>query len=447
VDSVVSQDEQALHAQLEKVREKLDFLARDLRAVDSELEGLSKERGQYRLLHEACSALEDLSAAGAAGMFFCERLAGGEGDDHLRLVRSRVDVFQEHLGEVEGRRQAVVEKIRYQQENTDLLEEDLCDAREREEQRKLEWLIERELDDLPSRPSVMPWSGRDEDDARFRKSLAASLLVSLLLGLLLPMIDLPLPEPWKVDEVPERLARLIREERPLPPPPPQREVSKPVEELLPEEGTKPASQETPKPSAEPKGILAFREKFSGLAQTRSSTRLGAQARITKSGESASRRPERSMVATHAPGSSGGINLAALSRDVGGGDGQQLEGVQVARATSTIGGISGPDRPLSDGPGLGRTDEEIQIVFDRHKAALYRLYNRELRRDPTLSGQIVLRIRIEPDGSVSLCELQASDMDAPQLSAKVVDRVQTFDFGAKEVSAVTILYPIDFLPAT
>ena len=269
MDSVASQDEQALHAQLAKVREKLDFLAGDLRAVDSELEGLSKERGQYRLLHEACSALEDLSAAGAAGLFFCERLAGAEGDDHLRLVRGRVDVFQEHLGEVEGRRQAVVEKIRYQQENTDLLEEDLCDAREREEQRQLEWLIERELDDLPSRPSVMPWSGRDEEDARFRQSLAASLLVSLLLGLLLPMIDLPLPEPWKADEVPERLARLIREERPLPPPPPppQREESKPVEELLPEEGTKPASQETPKPSAEPKGILAFREKFSGLAQT------------------------------------------------------------------------------------------------------------------------------------------------------------------------------------
>jgi hypothetical protein len=41
----------------------------------------------------------------------------------------------------------------------------------------------------------------------------------LLLGLLLPQIDLPLPERWEVIEVPERLARLIREERPLPPPP------------------------------------------------------------------------------------------------------------------------------------------------------------------------------------------------------------------------------------
>jgi hypothetical protein len=154
-----------------------------------------------------------------------------------------------------------------------------------------------------------------------------------------------------------------------------------------------------------------------------------------------------MVTTQAPGSSGGINLASLSREVGGGAGGQIAGVQVARATSSIGGGTGEDRPLTGGPSVGRTDEEIQIVFDRHKAALYRLYNRELRRDPTLMGQIVLRFRIEPDGSVSLCELQSTDMNAPDLSAQVVERVRAFDFGAKEVPPVTVIYPIDFLPAT
>ena len=97
---------------------------------------------------------------------------------------------------------------------------------------------------------------------------------------------------------------------------------------------------------------------------------------------------------------------------------------------------------------GRTDEEIQIVFDKHKAALYRLYNRALRKNPTLKGQIVLRLTIEPDGSVSMCEVKASDMKAPELARKVVGRVETFDFGAKEgVSAITIVYPIDFLPAS
>ena len=120
---------------------------------------------------------------------------------------------------------------------------------------------------------------------------------------------------------------------------------------------------------------------------------------------------------------------------------------MTRASSGIRAAGPGNRPLSGGPGPARTDEEIQIVFDRHKSALYRLYNRELRSDPNLKGQMVLRMRIEPDGSVSLCVLHGSDMDAPQLSAQVVERVKTVDFGAKEVPAITILYPIDFLPAT
>jgi hypothetical protein len=40
------------------------------------------------------------------------------------------------------------------------------------------------------------------------------------------------------------------------------------------------------------------------------------------------------------------------------------------------------------------------------------------------------------------------MDAPDLDKKIADRVKKFNFGAKDgVSAITILYPIDFLPAT
>jgi hypothetical protein len=158
------------------------------------------------------------------------------------------------------------------------------------------------------------------------------------------------------------------------------------------------------------------------------------------------RTERLMVTTSAPGSSGGINLASISRDVGGSGGQGIDGVQVTRVASTIGGAEGPDRPLSAGASAGRTDEEIQIVFDRYKAALYRLYNRELRKDPTLRGQIVLRLTIEPDGSVSMCKLQSSDMGAPVLADEVVNRVLTFDFGAKtDIVAMTIIYPLDFLP--
>ncbi|NNL46735.1 MAG: energy transducer TonB, partial [Woeseiaceae bacterium] len=49
--------------------------------------------------------------------------------------------------------------------------------------------------------------------------------------------------------------------------------------------------------------------------------------------------------------------------------------------------------------------------------------------------------------VSFCTLQSTDLNAPTLTQQIVDRVSSFDFGAKEdIVAVTIIYPIDFLPA-
>jgi hypothetical protein len=62
--------------------------------------------------------------------------------------------------------------------------------------------------------------------------------------------------------------------------------------------------------------------------------------------------------------------------------------------------------------------------------------------------MVLRLTIQPDGTVSACKLDSSDMNSPALESQIVERVLKFNFGPKEgVPAVTILYPIDFLPAS
>lgn len=458
-------DQQTLQEQLAESRERLEALARTLRATDQQLEALSTERQQYQLLQDACEALEKLGEMDAAQLFWGERLSGEPSIEHLRRVRARVAGFQQRWDEIEGRRQATIAEMRQHEEGLEILEEDLFQAQQQEERRKLEWIVEREISALPARQAVLPWTRGGEDDRRLRKALGVSLLVCLLVGMIMPFIDLPMPKAGEPVEVPERLARLVEQRLP-PPPPPVREEPQVVEsepvvkpepvQVEPQERPAVAEVPTPRPTPEPStrqraesaGILAFREQFSGLTDARPSAQLGAQARISGAGAEATGLPERSMVTTQAPGSSGGINLAALSRG-GGGGGGPMAGVAVTRATSSIGG-GGADRPTAGGGGgasAARTDEEIQIVFDRHKAALYRLYNRELRRDPTLRGQMVLRIRIEPDGSVSLCELRSTDMTAPDLMAQVVDRVGTFNFGPKDVPAVTILYPIDFLPAT
>jgi hypothetical protein len=221
-----------------------------------------------------------------------------------------------------------------------------------------------------------------------------------------------------------------------------------------------------KPKVGNVGILAFKEKFASLAQDTVVVPLGADARHVAADE-VGQSSARSLLTSNTPGSSGGINVASLSRSVGGGGGGGgggnglggrgtgagggggggIGGVGVGRAVSPIAPITGADRPKArGGPGPARTDEEIQIVFDRYKASFYRLYNRELRNNPALKGQMVLRLTIEPDGSVSMCVLQSTDMDAPDLATQVVGRVRTINFGAKDVPAVTIVYPIDFLPA-
>src|SRR5712671_4647126 len=227
----------------------------------------------------------------------------------------------------------------------------------------------------------------------------------------------------------------------------------------------------PKPTVGKVGILAFKDKFASLAQDTTVVPLGADARHVAA-DDVGRPSARSLLTSNTPGSSGGINVASLSRSVGGGGGGGggggnggggvggrgtgadggggggIGGVGVRRAVSPISPITGADRPKArSGPGPARTDEEIQIVFDRYKASFYRLYNRELRNYPALRGQMVLRLTIEPDGSVSMCALKSTDMDAPDLATQVISRVRTINFGAKDgVPAVTILYPIDFLPA-
>jgi outer membrane biosynthesis protein TonB len=457
-------DEATLRQQVEQSERALYDLDRELQVIDAELDALAQKNQQYDLLSQVCDSLRELDGLGAAHLFW-----GEQADEELPLQRLRnaqreIDDFGEEIARVQDRRQGIVEKMDNQNQGLDYLHYDLLDAIEREEQRRNAWMVERDADEIGYRAQVMPWARGCDEDQRFRKSLGSSLAASLAIALLVSMIALPIAQRSTVNELPERVAKLVRQERPLPPPvepvqeplkaeedPPEPEVvEEPPPQELPESIEEPQLAQTTAPSTKEqvktKGILAFRDSFANRANLQPTARLGSQARVRNAGADAVGRPERLMVSTSAPGSSGGINLADYSRDFGGG-GPGMEGVQLSRVASSIGGNEGASRPLSGGAMAGRTDEEIQIVFDRYKAALYRLYNRELRKDPTLRGQLVLQLTIQPDGSVSICQLHSSSMDAPILADQVVQRVLTFDFGAKEdIAAMTIIYPIDFLPA-
>jgi len=461
-----SDQEQSLRAQVEGSEKALEAMQGDLQAVDAELADLASQSVQYDTLGEVCRSLEALDNLGATRLFWQDLGHGGGPVEYIQKAREKIHDYGELILVTEKRRQKVVEKIGGQNVSLDCLHYDLSDVLQREEERQSQWTVEREPDSLPAHTVVMPWARGTEEDERYRKSLGSSLLASAALGILVASIAIPILERPQDIQLPERMAKLVRAN--LPPPPPvapieellvEEEIPDPelAEEIPPEDVPKSAEQQQVAAVDEPdikeevksKGILAFRESFASTASMRPSTQLGSDARVRSAGEDAVGRTQRNMVTTNAPGSSGGINLASISRDVGGGGGPGMGGVAATRVSSSIGtgGDGFGSRPMSGGAMAGRTDEEIQIVFDRYKASLYRLYNRELRKDPTLRGQMILKLTIEPDGSVSFCAMQSSDMKAPTLVQQVVGRVATFDFGAKEdIAAVTIIYPIDFLPA-
>jgi TonB family protein len=324
-----------------------------------------------------------------------------------------------------------------------------------------------------SQPLYSPWSLPTEDDRRFRRILQITLLVFLLPGMAIPYLPLSKIERRAAESLPPRLARLILEQKPVPPP---LQVQKPVTEAkpLPEKTEAPEPQKAkPQPKhqhlvrpsstektvsarqqAQQAGLLALRDSLQDLRQNTVATSLKQAHDLSQSGGQASR-TERAILTYGTTRGSDGINTARLSRNTGGIALAGRSTLQVSSPSGTAGagggsggsGYQGGAGVAGKGSRLaGRSIEEIQMVFDRNKGAIYSVYNRALRSDPSLQGKVVLRLTIAPNGQVTRCELVTSELHDAALGEKIAQRVKLFDFGAKNVEAVTITYPIDFLPA-
>jgi TonB family protein len=111
-------------------------------------------------------------------------------------------------------------------------------------------------------------------------------------------------------------------------------------------------------------------------------------------------------------------------------------------------MSGGDGASRSGQGkkTSRSQEEIELVFDRNKAAIYALYNRALRDNPALLGKVVIELTIAPWGEITDCHIVSSELKDGELERKLVARIRMFRFEDKDVEAMTTTKPIEFFPA-
>ena len=291
----------------------------------------------------------------------------------------------------------------------------------------------------------LAWDGDPESRRRFRRILRTLLVIVAILGVLFPL--LPTPAPTAVEtEIPPQLARIMIEK--LKPPAPPKPIAKP--KVTP----KPATKEAVKPVPEradlarqraERSIDKFKDQLAELRQQMSDT--PEETRNLTGAVGAQSHAERSLITARAGEGSAGITSAPMSRGFGGGAGS-LHGPDAARVTSSImqSGLNARSPSAGHAGTGGRSEEEIAMVFDRNKGAIYALYQRALRVDPTLQGKLVLEFTIAPDGAVTRCRIVSSELHDPALEREIVARVMLFRFQPEKVGPTTATKPIDFFPA-
>lgn len=299
---------------------------------------------------------------------------------------------------------------------------------------------------------ILPWESDQEESSRFKKILLIFIGISILFSIAIPLIEIKKPERQKTT-IPPRLVKMILEKKKVvkPPPPPEpikeekKEEEKPKEkepekkpEKKPEE-PKPVEKKTAKEVA--KEHAAVFDALADLRDTDVVTDLTQNQNLSNNtGQAAT--ATRSLITQKATQGSGGIKVATASRSSGTG---KLAAQSSGTVKSEIGTAIENTQRVTQSGSLKRSSENIQLTFEKYKPQIFALYNRALRKNPGLQGQVNFRLVIQPDGRVSECRIESSELNDPALEKRLVSRIKRINFGAQNVEVWNNTYLINFFP--
>ncbi len=341
---------------------------------------------------------------------------------------------------------------------------------------------------------LMPWLPVRKPDPTLAPVVSAPMAKLL--------IDQNKPEPPKADKPkakadlpkpPPEKAVALNNNKPDPIRPPAKKPDAPAKVALNKEAPVPEAR-VPVPNKPPGEIDAARRKVAGigllamnndlqelhgapiavqLAPVKQGPGVGTSVGVGVGAGTEAGVPVRAMITSNATNGSGGINTAGYSKNTGGGGlaGQSLTMVEGVIGGGGGGGAGGGgSRGRGDGTGSGvggaggngsggggslqkggsgkasRAIEDVRLVFERNKGSIYAIYNRALRDEPGLQGKVVLKLTIAPSGGITDLRIVSSELKMPDIEAKLLARIRTFDFGAKDVNEMVVNYPLDFLPS-
>lgn len=327
----------------------------------------------------------------------------------------------------------------------------------------------------------LPWESSVSADQRFRRWLLIGLILVILFVLVFWQLGKHLPEPEKVEVEKIELVQIELEPIDIPelpkPEPPKPEPPKPKPpEPKPEppkpkppepKPVKPKTKPTPKPVALPKGpeqvvpseqdrrqaakeqasqaASVFENSFSELQDTD----VDVSGTTLTQGAKTAKQQNAGNINKQANQGSGGIKSKQLSRETGGGvKFASKEGTKVnSKLANQKNRANRPAKTTGQSAQAisSRSAQGIRKTMDGSKGAVFAIYNRALRKNPTLEGRVTVRLVIEPNGKVSSAKIVSSQLGDSALEAKILARIRRINFGTAQVSRTTTNYSINFVP--
>jgi len=319
----------------------------------------------------------------------------------------------------------------------------------------------------------LPWVETNED-RNFRRLLITLLVIFLVAGLVLDSLTLPEITQKKLVDVSPRLARLILEKQKVKPPLPKIEKPKPVEKKKvekpkPEEkkkAEKPKEKKKDKPDevkkeapkkktkvarevAQQSGLIALSDELADLRESFDLDNIAELPQQTTGKQATKIASASDLLSSQAKQSSGGITTNTLTRKI---ETSELATRKTTTVTSNIKSTqavktTGTSSSTSQsGQAATRSAEEVERVFQKNKGAIFSIYNRALRKNPSLAGKVVVELTIDPNGKVIKVTIVSSELGDEKLERKLALKIKKFVFARANVSQVTVSYPIDFLPS-
>jgi protein TonB len=306
----------------------------------------------------------------------------------------------------------------------------------------------------------LPWAD-DREDRAFRRMLGIAVVIFLLFGVVLNQLPRPEVVKRQLVDVAPRLAQLILEKKKQPPPPkPKPEPPKEPEPKKPE--PKPEAEQKPKvePKRKPEpakreairqkvlktGLLTAIDELADLRESFDLSDITALPQRKVEAEAKKSVSTTDVLTSRASQGSGGIASSSQTRSISTSELAQRKSAQVESAIVSQEKLAKIDRQSNPVATSRRSPEEIERVFQRNKGAIFNVYHRALRQDPTIQGKVVFELTISPQGEVTDCVILSSELANNRLEKALISRIKKFTFSNLKVPEIKVTYPIDFLPS-